>query len=377
MVLALFALLYDVLNLREGRSLSYWGSYLVLVFLAGFRYRVGGDTYNYMFMYELLPNLSELFSTEVGFAKLQPLWLLFLAFAKSIGEDFYTFQILHAITVNAIIFGFIKKNTNYRHSGVLLYYFSIYPFFNFEILRESLAVCIFLIAVPYYTNKNWWRYYLLVTIAFLFHYSAVFLYLLPFIRNVNFKGISLLFIFAISTMLNPFIQTNTASWNSTFIELLIGGYLEYKYTIFGLISIFIFNLLIPYFLFWFARNNCKINADYVAVAAKWLPIAALIPFVYIFYRFFNYFAILWILMACEVGHGVLKTVKAGTMRLVAASVLFTLALIFSTTGYFKDTSHILSSTRWYIRWQPYYSIFDPVTDPDRELMIEIERANNL
>lgn len=377
LTLATFALVYDVLNVREGRTVSYWGAYLILVCLAGLRYKVGGDTYNYMYMHDLLPNLASLFSTEVGIAKLQPLWLVFSATAKSIGDDFYIFQFLHAITVNTVIFQFIQNNTRFRHTGILLYSFSLFPVFNFEILRESLAICCFLVSIRYYTNNNWIRYYLLTTLAFLFHFSAVFLYLLPFIKTIQPRTAGLFLLFIASTLLNPVVMTALASTIATqLIGFALRGYEEYNYTFFGLISIFVLYLLAPLSLTWVTQNKLKIGSQYAGIARNGLVIAACIPLFFIFYRFFNYFAILYLLMACETIHGVTRTKKFRKIKLVVLPVLFSLSVIFYTGKYFQDTSHLAASTRWYNWWYPYHSIFDPVSFPLRERMIESQNRDS-
>ena len=372
-VLALFALLYDVLNIREGGSVIYWGAWLLLVCLAGFRYKVGGDTYNYMTIYQILPNLQNILNDDLGIAKLQPLWLFFTAIAKSIGDDFYIFQFLHAIVVNAAIFFFIYKNTNYRFTAILLYYFSFYPMFNFELLRESLAVCCFLASIKYYINKNWIKYHLIITAAFLFHFSAVFLYFLPFIRSSNPKPKSLILIFIIAALLSPFLDAPINSLAEVpLLGQIVGEYAEYKYSFLGLISIFFFYLFTPLILSSIVTKNIEINSNCLILARKWLLIGAITPLLFIFYRFFNYFSMVFIIILCEVGHGVIKNIRPRSSKFLITLMLFFSALIFGTGGFFKDTSDLVPATRWYIRWYPYHSIFDPITVPERDRLIEIQ-----
>lgn len=371
LTLAAFALVHDVLNVREGRTVSYWGSYLILVSVAGLRYKVGGDTYNYMYMHEFLPNLGSLFSVDVGSEKLQPLWLIFSAAAKSIADDFYILQFLHAITVNAIIFKFVWNNTRFRHTGILLYSFSLFPYFNFEILRESLAICCFLVSIRYYASNNLIRYYFLTTLAFLFHFSAVFLFLLPFIKKFKLKVTGLLILFLMSALLNPVVM---AAMNSTIAAQLvgfaIGGYESYSYTFFGLISILIYYLLVPLVLTWVTQNKLKVCTQYAGVARNGLVVAACIPLFFIFYRFFNYFSVLYLLMACETIHGIAREKMFRNIKLIVLPFLFCLTVIFYAGKYFQDTSYLAESSRWYNRWYPYHSIFDPVSLPLREQMIE-------
>ena len=71
--------------------------YIILVALAAFRFRVGGDTYYYMLVYDILPTFSEIFSSDLVLVKLQPLWLLLNSTSKWIGPDFFVFQIIHAL----------------------------------------------------------------------------------------------------------------------------------------------------------------------------------------------------------------------------------------------------------------------------------------
>jgi hypothetical protein len=371
LMLATFAWLYDVSNLREGASICYWVSYVVLVCLAGFRYEVGGDTLNYIYTYDFLPSLGNLFTTEIGISKLQPLWVLFSATAKSIGDEFYVFQILHAIAVNSVIFHFIQKNSRFRHTGVLLYSFSIYPFFNFEILREALAICCFLVSIHYYKNNNWLRYYFLSSLAFLFHLSAVFLFLLPIFKKIRLGPRGLLLLFTVSALLNPIVMAAISSpLASQLIGVAIGGYEEYHYTFFGLVSIFLLYLLVPLAVTWTTQVKLKITSEYDSMARVGLVIAATIPLFFIFYRFFNYFSMLYLLLACELIHGITKTRKFRKIKLLFVPALLGFFFVFYAGKYFQDTSHLAQSTRWYNRWYPYYSIFDPMSFPPREEMIE-------
>jgi hypothetical protein len=369
--------MYDVLNLREGRVVSYWVAYLMLVCLAGFRYKVGGDTYYYIYMHEFLPDLNNIFTEEVYFAKLQPLWLIFSAVAKSIGEDFYILQILHAIFVNTIIFNFIRRNTRYHHTGILLYFITLFPVFNFEILREAMAICCFIISLEYFYNKRWIKYYLMATIAFLFHFSAILLYLIPFAKLLQLRAFGLIIIFAAAVLFNSLVINIV---NLPIIGNLIGsiliGYEDYNYTFFGLISIFIIFLLVPLFLTWVTQEKLGLKSKYGGMAKSGLIVGACIPLFFIFFRFFNYFSIFYMLMAVEAIHGISNLKKIRNIKIIILPLLFFLVVIFHTGRYFQDTSHIVSSTRWYNWWYPYYSIFDPETSPLRDQMIENKNRDN-
>jgi hypothetical protein len=157
---------------------------------------------------------------------------------------------------------------------------------------------------------------------------------------------------------------------SQLIGVAIGGYEEYHYTFFGLVSIFLLYLLVPLAVTWTTQVKLKITSEYDSMARVGLVIAATIPLFFIFYRFFNYFSMLYLLLACELIHGITKTRKFRKIKLLFVPALLGFFFVFYAGKYFQDTSHLAQSTRWYNRWYPYYSIFDPMSFPPREEMIE-------
>lgn len=367
--LLFLAIAYDFLNIKKGRDFSYFLSYLILVLLSGFRYKVGGDTYNYMYTHEYLPNMSNLFIVEVGIAKLQPLWLLLSAVAKSISEDFYVLQIIHALIVNAAIFIFIKQNTHQKHTGILFYYFALYPYFNFEIMRESLAIACFLTSIKYYNKDRWVPYYVLTAVAFSFHLSAVLLFFLPLIKRVSINLYFIPIVFVISSLLNPAVLWMV---NTSIAANILGyavGYAENNYTIWGLVSLFLFFVLNPLLITIIARDVFKIDSNYYGLAKSGLLIVSLMPLFYIFFRFYNYFSILFVLLAAGVLQKLNRSKRNLELKPVLLPIVFGMFVFIYTVRYFGNTSDLAQGTRWYSFWYPYYSIFDPNLDPSREQLV--------
>ncbi|MBS1504558.1 MAG: EpsG family protein, partial [Bacteroidetes bacterium] len=107
---------------------------IVLVCIAGLRYRVGGDTLSYIDEYDEIPYFSQLLKYNFIGSRWDPLWVVFSSICRSINPDFVFLQCIHALIVNTIIFRFIKRNTQYRFTGILLYYMFAYLYFNMEIL---------------------------------------------------------------------------------------------------------------------------------------------------------------------------------------------------------------------------------------------------
>ena len=164
---------YDLMAKSGGEGGWFFFNLVVLILLAGLRYRVGGDTLMYMSMYDEIPALSELKYFDFEEALYNPLWYVYNSLFKSIGDDFVYFQIGQAIIVNSVFFWFFRKySPQYYFSAILLYYIGYYCYFNMEILREILCVCILMLMTPWLLAKRWIPYYVGCIVAINLHYSS-------------------------------------------------------------------------------------------------------------------------------------------------------------------------------------------------------------
>lgn len=183
-ILLMFVILGYVYDYRKvTRMKSFWllMMWLILVCIAGFRYHVGYDSRSYEYEYPDMPTLATLSDYDFSDSRYQPLYILFTAVARSISSDFVVLQIIHAFWLNTVIFWFFRKFTRHTFVGLTLYFLMLFIPFNFEVLRESLAVSLFLLAWPYFLKQKWLPYYILCIIAFGFHISAMVMFLLPLI----------------------------------------------------------------------------------------------------------------------------------------------------------------------------------------------------
>ncbi|MDX1828783.1 MAG: EpsG family protein [Lutibacter sp.] len=375
-LLIFFAFIYDFGNAKSGKKIAYYGILLVLICLSSFRYRVGGDTLMYMLKYQNMPNFNEFGNYEIGLSKLQPLWVLLVAIAKSITPEFYMLQILHAIIVNSLIFSFIKSNTKYVFTAILLYYIGYYGYFNFEILRESIAIGIFLYSIKYLQNKKWFLYFTLSFVAFLFHFSAIILFIFPFIINLKFSFWRALLIFVLGILFSSYFSRFVDSVN------LVGGlitsmkeYVEYVPTIWGIISILVLYLLYPTVIYKLSKSFLKINSNFYSFLSVYIIIGAAATFFFIFFRFLNYLTPIIFIFLTEILHGFFRRKDIRSIRMAFVIIIFLIFSIIHMNRYFTDTSKYVASSRWYSYWYPYYSIFDKKKDETRENLIRAQ--NNL
>lgn len=362
---------YDFGNLSKGKKVNKILVFIILVALAGFRYRVGGDTYFYMYWYDILPNLSELNSLDLGIEKFQPLWIFINAISKSISKEFYAFQIIHAIFINSVIFHFFYKYTRYFFTGIFLYFIGFYGYFNFEILRESIAVCIFLLALEAFQNRRWWKYYTFAIIAFGFHFSAIFIFFIPILKKIPVSTISVFFYLILGLLLNKiFVSILNLLPLSSVLVFLLKAYSEYNYTIWGLISIILLFVLYPIIVLKISINYLRLNSHFHSLMKIYIFIGSLTTMFFVFFRFLNYLTPIFFIILTEFLHGFFRKQSLKPFRMAIITLAFLIISSAHISRYFNDTSDKVSSTRWYSYWYPYYSIFNEKKDPTREKLYE-------
>ena len=158
-----------------------------LIFLMGLRYRVGIDTLNYMDGYDYIPDLRDLFSVDFSDTRFEPGYMFLCALCRTITPDFWLLQLAHSFLLNVLVFVFIYKHSRNPFIGIGVYMVLCWLYFNTEIIRESLAIAIFLLNYDNLKNKRWLRYYLVALLSISFQYSAVITLFFPLVRFLKFN----------------------------------------------------------------------------------------------------------------------------------------------------------------------------------------------
>ena len=172
---------YDYMKIRRGR-LFLWviiGVYLSL--LAGLRYKLGEDTFQYLFAYDKMAPLDQLKPIDFQRSRYAPGFIILFSFFKMLSPEMVYFQLFQAFVVNAVVFYFFYKNCRNIFFAGIIYYIFLYHLFCFQEMREALAVSVFLLAWPFFQKRKWLLWYLMSLLAFSLHLSAIILFLLPVI----------------------------------------------------------------------------------------------------------------------------------------------------------------------------------------------------
>ena len=339
--------------------------------LMAFRYRLSLDTINYMEVYHLVKPLNKLSFVEV-FEQYEPLNIFLKSLAKNISDEFYVYQIFHSIILNILISRFIVKNTKYVLFALFFYFLLTALYFNAAIMRESLAIAVFINAYSYIEKKKWLRYYLCCFIALGFHTSALITFIIPLFRNLKFNWFYCLglivFVGAIGYFQNQL--TFVAEYLDPEARRKLLGYLTGdRFNIYWIIVQLINKAAFP-FLFFILYKNIKRSFKYESMIL--VNIAMGIGSIFlqiIFQRLANYFIMFYILMLAEL----LPLYKVSKNRVVLMYVMCFFVFTIFYLYYFKSVdSSKMKDIPQYSSFYPYHSILFKEIDPVRERRHSIE-----
>lgn len=192
MALYLLSVFIPLLASRlNNKIVVYYILFLLLLFLC-FGYMTGSDWRNYELSYN-----SSKFSTllderfEIGYAMLQ-------AAGHFLSIDFWHFH----IAIKVVCFILLSRMIMYLNINILLFWALFLPEMGFFLFidcpfRNLISLGIFSLALPALFNRQKKQYFFIITIAVLFHYSALLLYILYFIPKFRIRNGYYIIIFLI------------------------------------------------------------------------------------------------------------------------------------------------------------------------------------
>lgn len=374
---------YDVNHAKGGRILYFALEAISLILLFGLRYRVGGDSLMYEEEWHNMPSLAEL-RVQGAFQNLrnQPLYYLLVALIKEFGGGFVLFQIVHAIIVNTVFFKIIKQYCGHIFTAVLFYFFFMSFNSNTEILKESLAISVFLISLKYLLAHKWFPYYICCIIAFNFHVSAIICFILPLIMRVCakqwhvkdillytvlfglFSAIYVKYLPSFLTYINAIALISTTNVNKmeTYTSMLGNsnavGYLMYLVNV----------LVILFFSYVMRRNKLTTTMHNITMnmMVVFTSLNMIVPIMGA--RWSGYFSLLYyicladMLYSFKVNNGLLKLATIFSFLYITVSVIH---------SQIAPDPWAPGKIPTYVRYIPYHSVFDKKTEPEREASVHV------
>lgn len=173
------------------------GIIAICIFEMGLRWETGTDWFPYLHHFEQQDISTPFENADFGF---ESGYNFFVSISKLISAQYPVLLFLHAL----IFFLLIKKGFEYFSTYVIVSLLIFYVTFLglWGSSRQLLAVGIGLYSLIYLYEKKWWRFALLVFLAFLFHRTSLLLLVFIFL-NRNFKN-SLLLIVIICSIIAGF-----------------------------------------------------------------------------------------------------------------------------------------------------------------------------
>lgn len=359
----ILVIIYDFLGYRKNHVFFYNLLMFILILIAGLRWHVGGDSFVYQDIFNNPNKIAEM-AIEPGFS-------FFIFTSKKILNEFWFFQLLHAIFVNVILFKFFNKYTPFKFTAVLIYLYFYYFYFNMEILREVLSICIFCYwGYPQLVKKDYFKYYIFTIIAILFHTSAIILVIIPLLSKIKFnkKGIiylSLLFTLVLSLLIffPNILNFSDVAFNK------FSTYSRHSFSFNGMVYNFIIFGLFPFFYIKFNEKYLSHNIFSNLIIPYYFII-----FLYLYFsglgRFINYFGPFMVVFLANSFFIIVKFKKFKNMRLIMLFFFFIGPFMYKNTYYFKSTSKYYLDTYKINIWYPYSSIFSKEEYEFRRIIFE-------
>lgn len=303
-----------------------------------------------------------------------PLWILLNTIFRMFHADFWVFHLFQSIVINYAVCFIFHKYSNCSFVALLLYYIVIFPYFNFEILRESFSVAIFLFLVPSLLAKSYFKYYIGILFALGFHISASVLFFVPFMEIISRQKFGfVIFVIIIVVILfcsQYFTESLLLLLNiDLYADKALGYFTNTKYSLSKLNVSFVVNILffivLPYVLYAFSYKKREYkNLSLFPLVGMYTLIYAATLIVPIFYRLNNYFIIFFIICISGMWKGWhFERISISVVKFIGRFLLLCF-LLFKLSLYWLPLYPTIYPS--YSRYYPYESVIYKHTDPIRE-----------
>lgn len=343
--------------------------FVTLVSIFGLRYKVGGDTYNYMTFFSWAPDIYDW--QPISVTKFEPGFTYLAAIVKTFTDDIYIYQTILSFLMTSMLMTFIAKNTEYKFLAMLIIFFSMYLYFSTEVIREGLALTGMLLIYPLWNRKHYVLYILMVLFLSSFHISALVGLFLPLAdkMKLNKRFFVILFFFVLGSFaLFPVIRFLSNYY--IFEKLLryddlinVGyGWKGFRFIYFCLLPLYIVNLF---------HNKYKVPCKFEGIICLQIIFGVglwIIPVV--FQRLINYTIIFYLVSLAQMLGTVMRDpVWKANHRFAYLKTQRSMARIALVLTFLAHSTYYIHLGFWE-RYIPYHSYFDPIEVPERQKFVE-------
>jgi len=229
---------------------------------------------------------------------------------------------------------------------------------------------VFLLAYPHLKSRNWLKYYLYAAVAFLFHGSAIVLFLIPFLSNIKLKAVTALSLIGLFLVIT-FIPDAVKGIIHVFIfdERISTRFIRYAGVSAndnGMIAGVFLHVLAPAFIFFVGKKLPNHKPIFKELYFPYWFLAAISISFAGFGRFLDYLVPFMAVYFANMLNEVYRNPKFASCRRIVVVFFMFFAFLPKVMYYFKDKSNIVRGTRRYSIYYPYHSIFDKQENYKRE-----------
>lgn len=194
---------------------------LLLFFIAAFRYETGMDWLEYQDRFKSIPTFKSIHKISDLFGELDFGYHLLCTVLKSLGGGIQTVFFFMQLFGSVLLWKSIKKYSNQKTASVLVYFSLLFFLLDLNLMRQMLAVNIFFYSISYIYDKQMWKYFGFILLAFAFHWSAILFLPLYFILNHSYSS-RFLYIIVLGFILFFLFQIRTGDLLYTITKSILG-----------------------------------------------------------------------------------------------------------------------------------------------------------
>ncbi len=365
-----------VLLLGVVLSLKYDGKYtikdnkyiniyiFILTFLSAISNNLGADACTFREQFGLYTGdySKEDFIKSIILYGYMPFWTGINKLAVAWGYTYTFVQTIIALSINSVVGYFLKKSTDYPFISLVLYFLISYFYLNFEIQRESIAIAFGFIGIMYFLKGQKLLFWIFVSIAILFHISAICLLAFPFIPFFKLSWTRLFFAFCISLaiyLVSDFFVKYIPTYEGSIGDKIV-SYTNRTVTIFGFLLHTIRRMFVPFVSYLIVSKIYSLRYQYID---RFIPfylcfsiLACSLPGTS---RFINYMIPVGILIMSDLFVALCKNrIKINKVLLaIFVGVLYIWQNVSNMINYFPSIGY-----HRYDLYIPYTTIYDDAKD---------------
>ena len=326
-------------NKEKYKLLFLWVSGVLFIILSSLRYKIGFDYSTYETLFYQIGNGTNKENLEIGFLLLNKAVFFFRG-------DYRIFLFIVNTIMTVLVFWWIYRFSKFPEISVFFYFAFQFWACSMNLLRQSIALSIFLLSYQSLLERNFIKYIIIVLIAASFHQSILIMIPFYFLLYQNITKLYLIIIsilFVLGYVFFDFIVYGI-------FDILFSDYQKYIDTIYwnsNSISYIIFPCIYLLFVLYHAKkliNDCEKNKILINSCIYGSFISFFITKHFILERFSLYFFIFSLILIPEI---IFFDKKASKKNIV---FLFSIILGLS---YFS-----FSAKEEFHNVYPYRSIFD-------------------